>query len=236
MIATIVTVTHPPNAMEMRACALTLRDRLTEHLEWIVITEEENKTEVERIVPFERVESMEYDPRLEAIKVGYCRQNAAKLQAIKLIEHDGLVIFMDDDVTCSVDWGVDTFLDDNGKPIVYYLPSENYPWMWGSIACFGRPCPRRWQLKLPMVMTAPTLREICASLPAERAMKAWADGEIGVSEFQIMGEMARKVTGNREAFRNIALAKDHWTIHRGIFHDWQCDRRKLRLAIEAGEV
>lgn len=236
MNATIVTVTHPRNAEEMRACALSMRDNLTTHLDWVIITEAENKAAVEAGVPFERVEDMSYDTRLEAIELGYARQNAAKLQAIKLIEHDGMVIFLDDDVTASKEWSEETFLDENNKPIVYYSKTVDYPWMFGQMACIGERCDRRFQLRLPMVMMAETLREIAKSLPAERAMDAWARGNIGVSEFQIMGEVAKRIAGNRETFRNIDISKDHWTIHRGIFHDWQLDRRELRAAIARGEI
>lgn len=239
MRMTLITVTHPVNKMELVACVRTMRAKSTEAFKWLIITEAENVAEVAALVPNETVLSMDYDARLQMVPNGYARQNAAKLMASKLVR-DGIVGYVDDDVTAVQSWSPATFLDDNHKPVVYYQRSTHYPWMWGQMAVFNARCDRLFQLRLPLVMTAETLREVAGSRWGNMAMARWLAGDKTVSEFCVMGEASVRLPqcrdANRETYRNWETSRDHWAIDRKIFHDWQCDRRELRAAIIAGDV
>lgn len=239
MKTTLVTVTYPENRAELIACVQTMRAKCRERLDWIIITEAAHVAEIASIVPGERVVSMDFDARLEAIPLGYARQNAAKLLAVKLVS-EGMVVFIDDDTTAVKPWGSHTFIDDNGKPVVHYWRTTHFHWMFGQMAVFGRRCDRLFQLRLPLAMTAETLREIAGSRWGHAAMERWKAGDMTVSEFCVMGEASLRIPACRDAmretYRNNEIARDHWTIDLGIFHDWQADRRELRAAIARGEL
>lgn len=236
---TLVLVTHPKNADEMRASVLSFRQNMVEEFALLVITETENAKAVETLLPFETVIPMaELDGRIEALKNGYSRQMAAKLLAVKAItEKEGFAVFIDDDVLAKDKYNAETFTDENGKPVIFYTREKVYPWMFGQRYVFGAECDRRFQLALPYAQSLVSLRALAESNEiVDRSFRYWST-DTGLSEFQIMGEFELRNDHGADTLRRYESSKTHWTFDKGTFQDWQNNRKYMRIYLaETGQI
>lgn len=234
MKLTLVTVTKPENRLELQACAVALRDNEKgPPNDWLIITERANVREVENIIPFENVIAMEdLAPETALIEDGWLRQQVAKCAAVKAVEHDGFIVFLDDDVMTEKPWDPETFLDANGMVKLYFRPTAAHHFLAGTVIIYGNLVSRQYLIGLPHAQTVSSLTGFLRSVYYERALLRWKAGIRYISEFELMGEFAWREEINSHGFRNQKTARDHWTADLGIFRDWQGGRRELRRQLE----